>query len=295
MNLPYYKALLQTFFYFFLFQIIFFYFCKKPEPLINYTKYQNSESNEWVTFVHGAGGSSTIWYKQIKSFTKKYNVLLIDLRGHGRSSKIGLKDIHARYTFPFIAQDVLEVLDYEGIQQCHFAGISLGTIIIRQIAEDYPERVKSMIMGGAIMKFNIRSQILMKLGFIFKSLVPYLLLYNFFAFIIMPKNNHKQSRNLFIREAKNVYRTEFIKWYKMTADINPILKMFRSVELPIPTLYIMGEEDYMFLPNIQELLKKHTQYSSLVIIPSCGHVVNVDKPEIFNETTFNFINSVSAA
>lgn len=260
--------------------------------MINYTKYYNSESAEWVTFVHGAGGSSTIWYKQIKAFSQRYNVLLIDLRGHGKSNACTVKEMSQRYTFNVIANDVLEVLDFEGIQKCHFAGISLGTIIIRQIAEDYPDRVKSMIMGGAIMKFNIRSQILMKLGFIFKSLVPYLLLYNFFAFIIMPKNNHKQSRNLFMREAKKVYKTEFIKWYKMTADINPILKMFRSIELPIPTLYIMGEEDYMFLPNIQELLKKHLHYSKLVVFPNCGHVVNVDKPELFNTEAFNFIDAV---
>ena len=109
----------------------------------------------------------------------------------------------------------------------------------------------------------------------------------------MPKNNHKQSRNLFMREAKNVYRSEFIRWYKMTADINPILKFFRSVELPIPTLYIMGDEDHMFLPAIQQLLKKHVNYSKLVVVPKCGHVVNVDKPDFFNETTFNFIRSVS--
>lgn len=267
----------------------------KLNILINYTKYQHEDSNEWVTFIHGAGGSSTIWYKQIKTFSKKYNVLLIDLRGHGRSNNIGLKDMGQRYTFPFIAQDVLEVLDHEGIKQCHFAGISLGTIIIRQIAEDYPDRVKSMIMGGAIMKFNFRSQLLMKLGFIFKSFVPYLLLYKFFAFIIMPSQNHKQSRNLFIREAKKVYKAEFIKWYKMTVDINPILRMFRSVELPIPTLYIMGEEDYMFLPAVQQLLQKHKNYSKLSVIPNCGHVVNVDKPELFNETVFNFIGSISVA
>ena len=37
----------------------------------------------------------------------------------------------------------------------------------------------------------------------------------------------------------------------MTADINSILKMFRNLELPIPTLYIMGDEDEMFLPAIQ--------------------------------------------
>ncbi len=263
--------------------------------MINYTKYCNSDSAEWVTFVHGAGGSSTIWYKQIKSFKRKYNVLLIDLRGHGKSNQSSVKGMTKSYTFNVIADDVLEVLDFENIQKSHFAGISLGTIIIRQIAEDYPERVSSMIMGGAIMKFNMRSQILMKLGFLFKSLVPYLLLYNFFAFIIMPKNNHKHSRNLFMREAKNVYKNEFIKWYKMTADINPILRLFRSVELPIPTLYIMGEEDYMFLPNIQQLMKKHTQYSKLIIVPACGHVVNVDEPEFFNQTTFDFIDSVSLA
>ena len=52
------------------------------------------------------------------------------------------------------------------------------------LAENHPERVSSMIMGGAIMKLNIRSQILMRLGNIVKSVIPYLWLYRFFAFII---------------------------------------------------------------------------------------------------------------
>jgi pimeloyl-ACP methyl ester carboxylesterase len=43
-----------------------------------------------VTFVHGAGGSSSIWFKQIRDFQKQYNVLLLDLRGHGES-KTSLK------------------------------------------------------------------------------------------------------------------------------------------------------------------------------------------------------------
>ena len=260
--------------------------------MINYIKYEHNTSNEWITFVHGAGGSSTIWYKQIKSFSKKYNVLLIDLRGHGRSYKLGFDNLHKKYTFPIIANDILEVLDYENIKTSHFVGISLGTIIIRQIAEDYPERVQSMILAGAILKFNLTSQFLMKLGWVFKSIVPYMLLYKFFAFIIMPKDNHKQSRNLFVREAKNVYKKEFIRWYKMTADINPILKLFRNVELPIPTLYLMGEEDAMFLPAIQQVLKTHVNYSHLEVISNCGHVVNVDKPEMFNKTVFSFIKSL---
>lgn len=261
--------------------------------MINYTIYKKSEDAEWVTFVHGAGGSSTIWFKQVKSFRSKFNVLLIDLRGHGNSRGNTVKEVAHRYTFPSVSKDVIEVLDHENIEKSHFAGISLGTIIIRQIAEDYSDRVLSMIMGGAIMKMNVRSRILMKLGDIFKSLIPYLLIYNFFAFVIMPRNTHRKSRNLFIREAKKVYKNEFLKWYKLTADINPLLKLFRGVELPIPTLYIMGEEDHMFLPAIKELLKKHENHSQLVVIPDCGHVVNVDKPEVFNTEVFNFIDRIA--
>lgn len=261
--------------------------------MLNYKIHKVNDNNPWVTFVHGAGGSSTIWYKQIKTFSKHYNVLLIDLRGHGNSKKGSNYDFSGKYTFKSVSKDVVDVLDYENIEKSHFAGISLGTIIIRQIAEEYPERVASMIMGGAIMKLDTRSQVLMKLGVIFKSLLPYLLLYKFFAFIIMPKKSHKNSRNLFVREAKKLYRKEFLRWFKLTAEINPLLKLFRSNEIPIPTLYVMGEEDHLFLPSIKQLVKRNSEYSNLIIVPDCGHVVNVEKPDVFNQETINFIRSNS--
>lgn len=261
--------------------------------MLNYNIHKVNDNNPWVTFVHGAGGSSTIWYKQIKTFSKHYNVLLIDLRGHGNSKKGSNSDFSGKYTFKSVSKDVVDVLDYENIEKSHFAGISLGTVIIRQIAEEYPERVTSMIMGGAIMKLDTRSQFLMKLGVIFKSLLPYLLLYKFFAFIIMPKKSHKNSRNLFVREAKKLYRKEFLRWFKLTAEINPLLKLFRSNEIPIPTLYVMGEEDHLFLPSIKQLVKRNSEYSNLIIVPDCGHVVNVEKPDVFNQETINFIRSNS--
>ena len=179
--------------------------------MITYTIYKNETSENWVTFVHGAGGSSSIWFKQIREFQKHFNVLLLDLRGHGNSNKQIKSVFKHKYTFKSIANDVLEVLDHLKIKSSHFVGISLGTIIIRQLAETHPNRVKSMIMGGAILKMNFRSQILMKLGNIFKYVLPYLVLYKFFAFVIMPKKNHKQSRLLFIGEAKKLYQKEFIK------------------------------------------------------------------------------------
>jgi len=261
--------------------------------VINYTIYSNSSDSKWVTFVHGAGGSSAIWYKQIREFQKEFNVLLLDLRGHGNSKNEIQKAFKKKYTFTALAEDIVEVLDHLKIQKSHFVGISLGTILIRQLAEMHSHRVASMILGGAILKLNFRSQILMRVGNIFKYVLPYLILYKFFAFVIMPNKKSKKSRILFINEAKKLYQKEFLRWFKLTAEINPILRLFRQIEINIPTLYIMGDEDYMFLPSVKKVTQSHYRSSSLVVIPNCGHVVNVEKPHLFNSEVISFINSNS--
>jgi pimeloyl-ACP methyl ester carboxylesterase len=259
--------------------------------MLHYKTFQNSESLEWVTFIHGAGGSSSIWYKQLKEFKKSFNVLLIDLRGHGNSKSLGLSSI-SKYTFRNISKDVVEVIDHLKIRNSHFVGISLGTIIIRELAEMVPEKVSSMIMGGAILQMNFRSQILMKAGFFLRSVVPYIVLYKLFAFIIMPRKKHKESRNLFIREAKKLYQQEFIRWFGLTTTVNPILRLFRSKDPGIPTLYVMGDEDYMFLPPVKMTVSKHPS-AELAIFPNCGHVVNVEKPSLFNDVVINWITKIS--
>ena len=259
--------------------------------MIHYTLYPHETSQEWVTFVHGAGGSSSIWYKQIRAYTKHYNVLMLDLRGHGNSKPSLKQAFNQRYTFDVIVADIIEVLDFEKIEKSHFVGISLGTILIRQLAETYPERVRSMVMGGAIVKLNVRSQILMRFGNVVKSVIPYLWLYRFFAFIIMPKKNHRESRLLFVREAKKLYHKEFLRWYKLTTELKPLLRLFRQVDVGIPTLYVMGEEDYMFLPSIEKLASLQSS-AQLAVVPQCGHVVNVEQPQLFNTTTLTFLNNV---
>lgn len=242
--------------------------------------------------MHGAGGSSSIWHKQVREFRKYFNILLLDLRGHG-DSKPSFKDaFQQKYTFDAITEDIVEVIDYLEIKKSHFIGISLGTILIRNLAEKYPEKVESMVLGGAIMKLDFRSQLLMRLGVVFKSIVPYLWLYKFFAFIIMPNSNHRESRLLFVREAKKLCQKEFIRWFKLTSEINPLLRLFRSQDIKIPTLYVMGGEDHLFLPPVRKLVQTH-ENSSLLLIEYCGHVVNVEQPQIFNRLVINYVSDIS--
>lgn len=259
--------------------------------MLNFTIYENKNSSQWVTFVHGAGGSSIIWFKQIRDFRKQYNVLLLDLRGHGESKAPLKTAAKQEYTVAALANDMLEVLDFLDIKKTHFVGISLGTVLIRQLAEMYPERVQSMILGGATLKVNLRAKVLLQLGNLLKHVLPHVELYQFFAFVIMPKKKHRKSRGLFINETKKITHEEFINWYKLTNEIAQVLKRFREVELNIPTLYVMGEEDYMFLPAVREVVENHNKTSQLFVMANCGHVVNVEQPNVFNEKVISFINA----
>lgn len=257
--------------------------------MLHYTVYRNSKKySPWITFIHGAGGSSSIWFKQIRFFSNFFNLLLIDLRGHGNSKSLITNPFQPKYTFKVVTEDIMEVLNNEKIIKSHFVGISLGTILIRKIAEIYPERVLTMIMAGAIIKLNFRSRLMMYFGNWTKSFLPYMVIYTIFAWIVMPNSNHKESRLLFVREARKLYKKEFLRWYKLTTEIIPLLKIFRRIEVKIPTLYIMGAQDYLFLTPVRKLVSKHS-HSKLIVLPQCGHVVNVERPELFNKGMLKFI------
>lgn len=258
--------------------------------MLYYKTYPKTDSSEWVVFIHGAGGSSSIWYKQIKDFTRHFNVLMVDLRGHGKSA--GDKP-YEQYTFNEICQDIIDVMDEARIRSAHFVGISLGTILIRNLCEMAPERVKSMVLGGAIMRLNRRAKFLSAFGDKFKTLMPYLWLYKLFAWIIMPRERHRESRLLFVNEARKLCQREFIHWYRLIYEVNPLLKYFTEKPSPSPTLYLMGEEDHMFLPFIRKLAGEQAN-ASLCVITGSGHVCNVEKPDDFNSQSIAFISRACA-
>jgi len=260
--------------------------------MLYYKKYNSSKDKDWVVFIHGAGGSSSIWFSQLRDFKKHFNVLLIDLRGHGKSKDLLQKYYEEDYSFEFISQDVVDVLDHLEIDKAHFIGVSLGTIIIRTLGEIAPDRVKSAVLCGAITRLNIRSRILVFLGHTFKRFIPYMWLYKFFAWIIMPKKRHAKSRNLFIREAKKLYQKEFLRWFKLTNEVNPLLRYFKEREVKSPMLYVMGSEDHMFLPPVKSIVKEHTN-STLKVIDNCGHVCNVERPGAFNRVSIEYLKAHS--
>jgi pimeloyl-ACP methyl ester carboxylesterase len=246
------------------------------------------EDREWVVLVHGAGGSSSIWFRQLRAYREQFNVLLVDLRGHGGSARVRDGRERKPYTFEDVSRDVLEVLDHLEIRSAHFVGISLGCLIIRTIAEMAPERVQSMVLGGAVVRLNLRSRVLVLLGNGFKRVLPFMWLYRLYAWIIMPRAGHRESRMIFVREAQKLARKEFLRWFRLTMELSPVLRLFEERDTGIPTLYLMGEEDHMFLPAVRKIAERHRN-AMLRVLEQCGHVCNLERPGLFNRLSIEFM------
>ena len=249
----------------------------------------NPSSSEWTVFIHGFGGSSNVWFKQLKNYRENFNVVLIDLRGHGKSQNLPLQ---RQYSFELIAQEVAEVILYLKIKKAHFIGVSLGTIVIRQLAVNYPKMIKSMIFAGAITQLDIKSRFFLRLGRTFQPFLPYMALYRLFANIMMPKKNHRESRSIFINEARKLMQREFLRWFKLTGKLTKYLKYLHHENRQERVLYIMGSEDHLFLGPAKELVKNGRNLE-LEIVENCGHVVNVERPGEFNRLSIEFIKRQS--
>jgi pimeloyl-ACP methyl ester carboxylesterase len=245
-------------------------------------------ARDWVVLVHGAGGSSSIWFRQLRAYREHFNVLLVDLRGHGESAKVDDGREGKPYTFEAVSREVIDVLDHVGIQRAHFVGMSLGCLIIRTIAELEPRRVSSMVLGGAIARLNVRSRILVVLGNALKRVLPFMWLYRLYAWIIMPRFSHRESRLIFVREAQKLAHKEFLRWFRLTMELTSLLHVFEERDSGIPTLYVMGGEDHMFLPAARRMAHRHRR-AVLRVIERCGHVCNIERPGQFNRVSIDFM------
>lgn len=77
--------------------------------------------------------------------TAGYRVLAVDARGHGQSGKPHAPSAYGAE----MARDVVRLLDHLKLAQAHLVGYSMGAIVANKVRELYPERLKSVVLGGA--------------------------------------------------------------------------------------------------------------------------------------------------
>ena len=98
---------------------------------IHVEKHFKDENCPWVVFLHGFGGSTQMWKKQIDQFKEDYNLCVLDLPGHGKSVA-GIKGMHLR-SFDHVADMIVVTLRAHGIHKATFVCVSLGSLVFAGI------------------------------------------------------------------------------------------------------------------------------------------------------------------
>jgi pimeloyl-ACP methyl ester carboxylesterase len=109
----------------------------------------NSNGSRPVILLHGGLASSSSWGFEIPRLARRHRVIVIDSRGHGRSSRPS-GPLH----YEQMASDVIAVMDALHIRKASIVGASDGGIIGLILAIRYPKRVDRLFVWGA--NFNTR-------------------------------------------------------------------------------------------------------------------------------------------
>ena len=256
------------------------------KDLLHYEAHGADPKKEWILFIHGAGGSTVTWKRQVNAFSQLYNLLIIDLPGHGRMADRPNDD--ASYSFESIANKIWNLVEHLKISSIHLMGVSLGTIIALQMREMHPSKVLSIILPGAIVKLNRKLRILASLSLGMAKIIGYHAFYKMSARIMMPRRNHKKSRDVFIRESQFLSIDEFKKWTNMYYHLDKTLKGLFFAQSEIPQLMVMGDQDHLFLAPASQYAEEH-ENTQIEIINKCGHVVSIEKAEEFNKICLRFL------
>lgn len=255
--------------------------------ILYHERYFVSDDLPWLVFVHGAGGNLLTWKYQVKDFKGKYNLLLIDMRDHGRSKNI--QPTYDEYDFDIITDDIIRSLEYLKVEQAHFLSLSLGSIILQKLHERKPEMFLSMIMAGGVFKADWKIRLFAHSGKFLSNFIPFHWLYDIFSLIVLPRKNHQRSRQLFRRQSKKLAPQEFLKWLGLYRDFFAVVKRFFHKRLETTSLIIVGGQDHVFIRAAQRFAAKQAHLAKLVIMEGCGHICNVEKAQLFNEIVLQFL------
>ena len=116
---------------------------------------QLDASRETVVFIHGAGQNHSIWVLPTRYFArKKFNVLSVDLPGHGKSAGPCLSTIEE------MSDWMVGLLDALGLQKFAIVGHSMGSLVALAVAAEHAERTRSLAMVGTSVPMPVSDALL---------------------------------------------------------------------------------------------------------------------------------------
>ena len=237
-----------------------------------------------LVLIHGLGSSILDWENQVEFLSKHFQIVAIDLRGHGKSGKPS-----GPYSVPRFASDTAKLIQFLNLAPAHVAGISMGGMVAFQLALDAPKLVKSLIIINSGPELVLRT-FQERMTFLQRRLIVRCLgmarMAQLLAKILLPEPHQKSlQRKLVKRWAKNDKKAylaslrAIIGW--SVAD--------RISTIQCPTLVISADNDYTPVSFKEKYVSKMAR-AKLVVIRNSRHLSPVDQPGQVNDALMKFLS-----
>ena len=243
--------------------------------------YNNKEQSIPIVFVHGVGLTYEIWQPQL-DFFKDYSNLSYDILGHGKSSLT-----KQNISFNDFSDQLIELINELKIEKIHLVGFSIGSLVARNFATRYGERLRSLILLGSIYKRSEQQQKIVNERF------------------NQAKKELKLSRQALKRWFTDKYLENNPDTYEKISSIlsgNNMANFLRVYELFVKhkndedfkkiqtkTLVVTGEHDVGSTIEMSQQLNSLIKDSELKIIKGGKHLCGIECADEVNLTIKNFI------
>ena len=255
--------------------------------------YQRIGKGEPLLMIHGLGSSGMDWEFQYEGLGDKYELILPDLRGFGRSKQAYFDMRPRSASMSQFADDMTDLMLHLDIKQCPVLGYSMGGAVALQMAIDGLSESKtetfipaSLIIVNSLATFKIDS--LKKMYLVgLRKLLTQIFSMEKLAKILGNKlfpNNPELASEMAARNGKN-------KKPPYKASLNALLNWQagpRLVDIEQKTLFISADNDYS-PPSEKEKSAITMKNANVQVIENSMHGTPMDQPVTFNQAVLDFL------
>ena len=241
---------------------------------ISYSFDFNESRKSNLFLIHGASCDSRVFLELIDRLSKQFNIMSIDLNGHGESEGEGFRGVvdHA-----FICAELLEK---KNLGRWNIMGHSLGGAIAMTLALYKPNLIESLILVATGSRLRIPDSFLSEI----KKDNNYDFNREFLRESIFDSSDDKALTFLLeIMQSTNP-KAVYKDW--LAADSFDLSRRLKSIKSRC--LLICGENDPLTPPKYHEFLNSEITSSKLSVFPNCGHWPFIEQSELFLEELNKF-------
>jgi 3-oxoadipate enol-lactonase len=258
---------------------------KANQILINY---ELTGTGKCLTMLHGLGDNLNVWYNQVPVFSKYYQVITYDARGHGQT-ELPEGEINPNA----LTEDLFSLLKALNINETFLLGHSMGARVAHQFTSAHQNMVKALILCDGVGGGPPKEDILNTLNIaktegiegVIKARID-----RTFSPGFIEKNQEAVEQYKAVLQQMNL--EGLIRF--MQPMTQPRVKVNKSAAPEIincPTLIIVGEYDHACGPSAGKDAQNKIQGSQLRIFPT-GHAPALERSDEFNRTVLDFLSEV---